>query len=90
MYAVKGSTQARYLRALERRLAARPEAEFATALGRSTASRDSAWRTRISIAHQFASGWKRNYYGKGDVIVYRLNRDGRRRPDESRIRRQRH
>jgi urate oxidase / 2-oxo-4-hydroxy-4-carboxy-5-ureidoimidazoline decarboxylase len=26
---------------------------------------------------QFASGWKRNYYGKGDVIVYRLNRDDR-------------
>jgi urate oxidase len=26
---------------------------------------------------RFASGWKRNYYGKGDVIVYRLNRDGR-------------
>ena len=25
---------------------------------------------------QFASGWKRNYYGKGDVIVYRLDRDG--------------
>src|SRR3954447_22974526 len=25
---------------------------------------------------QFASGWKRNYYGKGDVVVYRLNRDG--------------
>ena len=25
----------------------------------------------------FSSGWKRNYYGKGDVIVYRLNRDGR-------------
>ncbi len=25
---------------------------------------------------QFASGWKRNYYGKGDVIAYRLNRDG--------------
>lgn len=23
---------------------------------------------------QFASGWKRHYYGKGDVIVYRLNR----------------
>ena len=23
----------------------------------------------------FASGWKQNYYGKGDVIVYRLNRD---------------
>jgi urate oxidase/2-oxo-4-hydroxy-4-carboxy-5-ureidoimidazoline decarboxylase len=26
---------------------------------------------------RFASGWKQNYYGKGDVIVYRLNRDGR-------------
>ncbi|HEV2444331.1 MAG TPA: urate oxidase [Candidatus Sulfopaludibacter sp.] len=25
---------------------------------------------------QFASGWKRNYYGKADVIVYRLLRDG--------------
>jgi urate oxidase len=24
----------------------------------------------------FASGAKRNYYGKGDVVVYRLNRDG--------------
>ena len=26
--------------------------------------------------HGFASGPKRNYYGKGDVIVYRLYRDG--------------
>jgi urate oxidase/2-oxo-4-hydroxy-4-carboxy-5-ureidoimidazoline decarboxylase len=26
---------------------------------------------------QFASGWKRNYYGKGDVIVYRLHRGDR-------------
>jgi urate oxidase len=25
---------------------------------------------------QFATGWKQSYYGKGDVIVYRLNRDG--------------
>ena len=25
---------------------------------------------------QFASGWKKTYYGKGDVITYRLNRDG--------------
>ncbi|MGV3516101.1 factor-independent urate hydroxylase [Luteitalea sp.] len=24
----------------------------------------------------FASGWKRNYYGKGDVTAYRLQRDG--------------
>jgi urate oxidase / 2-oxo-4-hydroxy-4-carboxy-5-ureidoimidazoline decarboxylase len=29
------------------------------------------------VIGQFASGWKRSYYGKGDVIVYRLNRDGR-------------
>jgi urate oxidase / 2-oxo-4-hydroxy-4-carboxy-5-ureidoimidazoline decarboxylase len=26
---------------------------------------------------QFASGWKHHYYGKGDVIVYRLNRDAK-------------
>ena len=26
---------------------------------------------------QFASGFKRSYYGKGDVLVYRLQRDGR-------------
>ena len=26
---------------------------------------------------QFASGWKQSYYGKGDVIVYRLNRYGK-------------
>ena len=25
---------------------------------------------------QFASGWKRNYYGKGDVTAYRLDRSG--------------
>jgi urate oxidase / 2-oxo-4-hydroxy-4-carboxy-5-ureidoimidazoline decarboxylase len=25
---------------------------------------------------QFSSGWKRNYYGKGDVTAYRLHRDG--------------
>ena len=28
------------------------------------------------IGH-FASGWKRSYYGKGDISVYRLNRDGK-------------
>jgi urate oxidase len=27
--------------------------------------------------NRFASGEKRHYYGKGDVIAYRLNRDGR-------------
>ena len=26
---------------------------------------------------RFASGWKQSYYGKGDVIAYRLNRDGK-------------
>jgi len=29
------------------------------------------------VTGNFTSGWKRNYYGKGDVIVYRLNRDGK-------------
>ncbi len=33
----------------------------------------------------FASGWKRNYYGKGDVNVYRLRRDGRNRPGQSAV-----
>jgi len=32
---------------------------------------------------QFASGWKRNYYGKGDVIVYRLQRDAHCAPGQS-------
>ncbi len=36
------------------------------------------------IGH-FASGWKRSYYGKGDVIVYRLNRDGKTAPGASPI-----
>ena len=27
--------------------------------------------------NRFASGGKQNYYGKGDVVVYRLNRDGK-------------
>jgi urate oxidase len=30
--------------------------------------------------HHFVSGKKRNYYGKGEVIVYRLNRDGQTAP----------
>ena len=33
--------------------------------------------------HYFVSGSKRNYYGKGDVIAYRLNRDGRTPAGES-------
>src|SRR5688572_28427895 len=34
---------------------------------------------------QFASGWKQHYYGKGDVIVYRLHRDGRTRADQTAV-----
>ncbi len=33
--------------------------------------------------HHFASGFKRNYYGKGDVIVYRLHREGQVPPGKS-------
>ena len=29
-----------------------------------------------AVVEHFASGWKQHYYGKGDVIVYRLKRDG--------------
>ncbi len=32
---------------------------------------------------QFASGRKRTYYGKGDVIAYRLNRDGKVPPGQN-------
>jgi urate oxidase/2-oxo-4-hydroxy-4-carboxy-5-ureidoimidazoline decarboxylase len=34
------------------------------------------------IGH-FASSWKRSYYGKGDIIAYRLNRDGKTAPGAS-------
>ena len=30
----------------------------------------------MKAMEQFTSGWKRNYYGKGDVTAYRLHRDG--------------
>jgi urate oxidase len=33
----------------------------------------------------FASGWKRSYYGKGDVIAYRLRRDGATAPGKSAV-----
>ena len=32
---------------------------------------------------QFASGWKKNYYGKADVTAYRLRRDGVTAPGQS-------
>jgi urate oxidase / 2-oxo-4-hydroxy-4-carboxy-5-ureidoimidazoline decarboxylase len=35
------------------------------------------------VIGQFAGGWKRSYYGKGDVTVYRLNRDGKTAGDAS-------
>jgi urate oxidase / 2-oxo-4-hydroxy-4-carboxy-5-ureidoimidazoline decarboxylase len=35
------------------------------------------------VIGQFASGWKRSYYGKGDIIVYRLKRDGKTAAGES-------
>jgi urate oxidase/2-oxo-4-hydroxy-4-carboxy-5-ureidoimidazoline decarboxylase len=35
------------------------------------------------VIGQFASGWKRSYYGKGDIMVYRLNRDGRTTSEKS-------
>jgi urate oxidase len=35
--------------------------------------------------HQFASGWKKSYYGKGDVTVYRLYRDGNIPPGQSAV-----
>jgi urate oxidase / 2-oxo-4-hydroxy-4-carboxy-5-ureidoimidazoline decarboxylase len=35
------------------------------------------------VIGQFASGGKRSYYGKGDVVVYRLNRKGKTPADAS-------
>src|SRR6476619_1974596 len=61
-------------------LETRRRRNFRKPCGRCTASRSSASTTRYpegKLMEQFASGWKRNYYGKGDVTVYRLNRDGK-------------
>jgi urate oxidase/2-oxo-4-hydroxy-4-carboxy-5-ureidoimidazoline decarboxylase len=35
------------------------------------------------VIGNFASGWKQNYYGKGDVTAYRLKRDGQSDPRAS-------
>src|ERR1019366_3502099 len=47
---------------------------------RSFASPVFAWKTLShnegNAMHQFASGWKKSYYGKGDVTAYRLTRQG--------------
>jgi len=37
----------------------------------------------MNFMHSFISGTKRNYYGKGDVIVYRLHRDANCPQDQS-------
>jgi len=37
----------------------------------------------VNELEQFASGRKQSYYGKGDVIAYRLNRDGKVAPGQS-------
>ena len=73
---MKGSTKYDILQALERRLANAPDGNARRRCARSIASRSFDCTTRFNSMEQFASGWKRNYYGKGDVIVYRLHRDG--------------
>src|SRR5258708_12525737 len=79
LYAVKGSDKAAILEALERRLNSSREIEFPEALRQ--VYRIARFRLESIIEgkkgpmHQFASGWKKSYYGKGDVTVYRLNRD---------------
>jgi urate oxidase / 2-oxo-4-hydroxy-4-carboxy-5-ureidoimidazoline decarboxylase len=35
-----------------------------------------AHKCKETIVERFTSGWKRNYYGKGDVTVFRLDRNG--------------
>ena len=40
---------------------------------------------RESSLERFSSGWKRNYYGKGDVTVYRLERNTRVGPGQGSI-----
>ena len=78
LYAVKGSTTADILKALERRLrqCAMPSIEEALR----QVSRIARFRLEdVIYVNRFATGPKRHYYGKGDVIVYRLNRDGRAR-----------
>ena len=72
---MKGSTKHDVLQALQARMEASPEDEFQVALRQ--VYRIARFRLEGPdhiVIGQFASGWKRSYYGKGDVIVYRLNR----------------
>ncbi len=89
LFAVKGASKHDILIALEQRLAAEPDQEFQEALRQ--VYRIAWFRLEALVepgkgAHtlrQFATGWKRNYYGKADVIAYRLHRDGNQPPDQS-------
>jgi urate oxidase/2-oxo-4-hydroxy-4-carboxy-5-ureidoimidazoline decarboxylase len=82
LFAVKGATKHDILKALEQRLGAEPDHEFQEALRQ--VYRIAWFRLEALVepgkrAHslrQFATGWKRNYYGKADVIAYRLHRAG--------------
>jgi len=81
LFAVKGATKHDILKALEQRLGATAEQEFQEALRQ--VCRIARFRLESLVEpakgvhlRQFASGWKRNYYGKADVIVYRLHRAG--------------
>ena len=76
VYAVKGSTKHDILNALERRLPSTRDSERQEALRQ--VYRIARFRLEDSdLVNRFASGPKRHYYGKGDVIAYRLNRDGK-------------
>ena len=82
LFAVKGATKHDILKALEHRLGEKPDHEFQEALRQ--VYRIAWFRLEALVepgkrAHsmrQFATGWKRNYYGKADVSAYRLHRAG--------------
>ena len=77
LYAVKGSTKHDILNALERRLPSTRDAEHQEALRQVYRIARFRLEELMSLVNRFASGPKRHYYGKGDVIAYRLNRDGK-------------
>ena len=72
----EGQRQRRYSRALKQRFYARREDEFAEALRQVYRIARFAWRLKRLRDASIRQRTERNYYGKGDVIVYRLNRDG--------------
>ena len=76
VYAVRGAAKQDILNALEKRLLRTREAELGEAL-RAGVPHRAISSGGCAFVNRFASGPKRHYYGKGDVIAYRLNRDGR-------------